>query len=65
MSITTTLFPKTDYHFFYNFLLVMSEDQIQKLRRIIIGIEKISSFSENEIEELEKKAGQQNSLLPA
>ena len=24
MSITTTLFPKTDYHFFYSFLLVMS-----------------------------------------
>lgn len=65
MSITTTLFPRTDYHFFYNFLLVMSEDQIQKLRRVILGYEKISSFSENEIEELEKKAGQQNSLLPA
>jgi archaellum component FlaC len=32
----------------------MSEEQIQKLRRIILGIEKISSFSENEIEELEK-----------
>ncbi len=60
MSITSTLFPKTDYHFFYNFLLVMSEDQIQKLRRIMIGIEKISSFSENEIEDLEKKAGLHN-----
>ncbi|MDB5198373.1 MAG: hypothetical protein JWO92_336 [Chitinophagaceae bacterium] len=35
----------------------MSEEQIQKLRRIMIGIEKISSFSENEIEELEKKVG--------
>jgi hypothetical protein len=57
MSISSTLFPKTDYHFFYDFLLVMSEEQIQKLRRIMVGIENISSFSENEIEELEKKAG--------
>lgn len=55
MSISTTLLPRTDYHFFYNFLLVMSEEQIQKLRRIILGFEKISSFSENEIKELEKK----------
>ncbi|MGI8581423.1 MAG: hypothetical protein ACR2KX_04490 [Chitinophagaceae bacterium] len=60
MSITTTLFPKTDYHFFYRFLLVMSEEQIQKLRRIIIGIEKLSAFSDNEIEELEKKSGKKN-----
>ena len=59
MSITTTLFPRTDYHFFYSFLLVMSEEQIQKLRQIIIGIEKISSFSENEIKELEQKADEQ------
>ena len=36
----------------------MSEEQIQKLRRIILGFEKITSFSEKEIEELEKKAGQ-------
>lgn len=57
MNITTTLSPRTDYRFFYNFLLVMSEEQIQKLRRIILGFEKITSFSEKEIEELEKKAG--------
>lgn len=63
MSITSTLFPKTDYHFFYDFLLVMSEDQIQKLRRIILGIEKISSFTDNEIEELEKRAGHKNHSL--
>ena len=62
MSITSTLFPKTDYHFFYDFLLVMSEEQIQKLRRIMVGIENISSFSENEIEELEKKAGRKTDL---
>ena len=63
MSIASTLFPKTDYHFFYNFLMVMSEEQIQKLRRIIIGIEKLSAFSDNEIEELEKKAGYKNTFL--
>lgn len=58
MKITPALSPRSDYHFFYNFLLVMSEEQIQKLRRIIIGFEKITSFSEKEIEDLEQKAGQ-------
>lgn len=58
MSITSTLFPKTDYHFFYRFLLVMSEEQIEKLRRVIIGIEKLSVFSEIEIQELEKRREQ-------
>lgn len=43
----------------------MSEEQIQKLRRIILGFEKISSFSDIEIDDLEKKAGHQNNLLPA
>ena len=61
--MSTNLFPRTDYHFFYNYLLVMSEEQIQKLRRIMIGIENISSFSEIEIEELEKKVGQENNLM--
>lgn len=60
MNINSNFFPKTDYHFFYDFLLVMTEEQIQKLRRIMIGIENLSSFSENEIEELEKKAGLTN-----
>jgi hypothetical protein len=63
MSISTTFFPKTDYHFFYNFLLVMSEEQIQKLRRVMIGIEKLSVFSDNEIEDLEKRAGLKTNLL--
>ena len=65
MSITTNLFPRTDYHFFYNFLLVMTDEQIQKLKRVIIGIEKISSFSESEIDELEKKAGLKNNFAIA
>ena len=63
MSITSTLFPKTDYHFFYNFLLVMNEEQIKKLRRVIIGIEKLSAFSENEIEDLEKRVSQKNNFV--
>ena len=63
--MTLSTISRPDYHFFYNFLLVMSADQIQKLRRIIIGFEKISAFTENEIIDLEKKAGslnQSNSL---
>ena len=62
MNISTTFFPRTDYHFFYNFLLVMSEEQIQKLRRVMIGIEKVSVFSDNEIEDLEKRSGKKISL---
>lgn len=58
MNLSTNAVPQTDYHFFYNYLLVMSEEQIQKLRRIMLGMEKVTSFSENEIEELEKKASQ-------
>ena len=42
----------------------MSDDQIQKLRRIILGIESISSFSEIEIEELEGKISKENDLVP-
>jgi hypothetical protein len=42
----------------------MTEEQIQKLRRIMIGIENISSFSDNEIEDLEKKIGQRIDPIP-
>lgn len=41
----------------------MSEEQIQKLRRVMIGIEKLSAFSDNEIADLEKRAGQKTNLL--
>ena len=64
MSISTTFFPKTDYHFFYSYLLVMSEEQIQKLRRVMIGIEKLSVFSDYEIEELERKSGKIHQAAP-
>lgn len=41
----------------------MSEEQIQKLRKIIIGFEKISAFSESEINELQKKAANQTNAV--
>ena len=41
----------------------MNEEQIKKLTRIIIGIEKLSAFSENEIEELEKRSSQKNNFV--
>lgn len=43
----------------------MTDEQIQKLKRVILGIEKISSFSETEIDELEKKAGHTNNFAIA
>jgi hypothetical protein len=57
MSISATFFAKTDYRFLYDFLLVMTDEQIQKLRKVSLGFEKISVFTESEIEDLEKKAG--------
>ena len=41
----------------------MSAEQIQKLKGIMLGYEKISSFTENEIEDLEKKLSK--NLQPA
>jgi hypothetical protein len=43
------------YRYLYNFLLVLTEEQIFKLRNIAIGTSSLSSFSENEIRELEGK----------
>jgi hypothetical protein len=53
---TDTNFPAaTSYRYLYNFLLVLTEDQIFKLRNIAIGTNSLSSFSEREIRELENK----------
>jgi hypothetical protein len=49
---------RISYHYLYNFLLVLSEDQIFKLRNIAIGIKSLSSFSDQEIRELEVKLDQ-------
>ena len=55
MTTESTLQAGTSYRFLYNFLLVLNEDQIFKLRNIAIGTKNLSSFSENEIRELEVK----------
>jgi hypothetical protein len=55
MTTETNLEGITSYRFLYNFLLVLTEDQIFKLRNIAIGIKNLSSFSEREIRELEVK----------
>ena len=46
---------RISYHYLYNFLLVLNEDQIFKLRNIAIGTKSLSAFSEHEIRELEVK----------
>lgn len=46
---------RLSYRYLYNFLLVLTEDQIFKLRNIAIGTNSISAFSEHEIRELEVK----------
>lgn len=55
MTHETNLQAVTSYRFLYNFLLVLTEEQIFKLRNIAIGIKNLSSFSEHEIRELEIK----------
>ncbi|MBC7829185.1 MAG: hypothetical protein H7122_15660 [Chitinophagaceae bacterium] len=55
MTTDTNLQAVTSYRFLYNFLLVLTEDQIFKLRNIAIGTKNLSAFSEREIRELEVK----------
>ncbi|MGZ5134309.1 MAG: hypothetical protein ACXWCG_04135 [Flavitalea sp.] len=55
MTTEPTFQTGTSYRFLYNFLLVLNEDQICKLRNIAIGTNELSSFSEHEIRELEVK----------
>ena len=43
------------YQYLYNFLLVLDEEQIVKLRRIITGSESLTAFSEAEIKALQNK----------
>jgi hypothetical protein len=50
-----SLSPRANYRFLYNFLLVLSEEQITKLRSVVIGTKDVTSFSDREIEELESK----------
>ena len=53
--IAESLSPRSNYRFLYNFLLVLSEEQITKLRSIVIGTKDVTSFTDREIEELETK----------
>lgn len=55
MTTETKFQAGTGYRYLYNFLLVLTEDQIFKLRNIAIGIKQLSAFSEREIRELEVK----------
>jgi hypothetical protein len=47
--------PRFNYRYLYNFLLVLNDEQITKLRSIVIGTKDVTAFSEREIEELETK----------
>jgi len=44
-----------NYRYLYNFLLVLNEEQITKLRSIVIGTKDVTAFTDREIEELESK----------
>ena len=56
MSMTAeSLSPRTSYRYLYNFLLVLNEEQITKLRSIVIGTKDVSAFTDREIQELETK----------
>lgn len=43
------------YLYFYQYLAVLSEEQIIKLRKIAVGILQLSAFTKEEIDLLEKK----------
>lgn len=55
MTTEPMLERRITYQYLYNFLLVLNEDQIFKLRNIAIGTSNLSVFSEHEIRELEVK----------
>ena len=55
MTYESNLQAVSGYRYLYNFLLVLTEEQILKLRNIAIGLMNLSSFSEREIHELERK----------
>jgi len=55
MTTETDFQSTTSYRHLYNYLLVLTEDQIFKLRNIAIGTNSLSAFSEREIKELEVK----------
>ena len=44
-----------DYHWLYKYLVIMTDRQIERLRNIALGMQDLSAFPAEEIEELEKK----------
>jgi len=57
---TETTIRNSNYRHLYNFLLVLNEEQIKKLRRVVVGSQDVDSFTETEIRELELKLEQTN-----
>lgn len=52
---TETPLRNSNYRHLYNFLRVLNEEQIKKLRRVVVGSQDVNSFTESEIRELEIK----------
>ncbi len=55
MTTESVAVKKSSYHHLYNFLTVLNEEQITKLRRVVTGSKNLDSFTETEILELEVK----------
>jgi hypothetical protein len=55
MISNTTKSTLSDYLELYQYLSVLTEEQITKLRRVAVGILPLSSFTEDELLQLDKK----------
>jgi hypothetical protein len=55
MVANTTKTALKDYLELYEYLSVLTEEQITKLRRIAVGILPLSSFTEDELRQLAQK----------
>ena len=64
--MTTELKPESKkvYRRLYNFLQVLNEEQIVKLRNIAIGVRDSNAFTEEEIRELEYKLLERTAPIP-
>jgi hypothetical protein len=55
MIADTTKSTLSDYLDLYKYLSVLTEEQITKLRRIAVGMLPLTAFSEDEVEQLDRK----------
>ncbi|RYG05303.1 MAG: hypothetical protein EOO02_04105 [Chitinophagaceae bacterium] len=55
MIANTTKLVISDYLELYQYLSVLTEEQITKLRRVAVGILPLTSFSEDELQQLVTK----------